>query len=186
MTYCAERTKLFVKAGRELATKLLPAPFALWFSDHDTGTQMTIVTSGPGSSWLPVWKGSIWHSSTYEFNDREDAPGLQPGFEHAHGAIESYFVDLAVAAEARRAERERGRLERDAEMASADSTARDAVMKRVALSAAAPELYEALESCIGHLEEMLADAKWHPIGHCPVLDKARAVMAKARGEGTDR
>ena len=74
MTYCVERTLLFAKAGRELAEKLLPRPFKLWYSDHDTGTQMTIVVSGPGSSWLHVWKGSIWRSSQYEFNDRDAVP----------------------------------------------------------------------------------------------------------------
>ena len=44
------------------------------------------------------------------------------------------------------------------------------------------ELLEALELAEGHLAEMLGDPKWHPIGHCPVLDRVRAVLAKARGE----
>ena len=51
------------------------------------------------------------------------------------------------------------------------------------LIAAAPELLAALESCIGHIEET---NKWHPEDHpindCPVLNNARAVIARAKGE----
>ena len=47
------------------------------------------------------------------------------------------------------------------------------------LIAAAPELLDALKDSIGHLEEIGQDLKWHPIGHCPVLDKCRAAVVKA-------
>jgi len=179
MSYCVERTRLFVKAGRELATKLLPAPFTLWYSNHDTGTQMTIVLPGPGGSWLPVWKGSVWHSSQYEFNDRDDKAGLQPDFESARDTIEGYFADLAVACAEREAERKRRQQKCETEHAIAKSAALDAVMQRVALSAAAPELYEALQLV------------WDTYGMDPSVDSSiwqtvRAALAKARGEGTDR
>lgn len=46
------------------------------------------------------------------------------------------------------------------------------------------ELIEALEAAQGHLEEMRLDVKWHPIGHCPVLDKVRTALSRARGDKT--
>lgn len=95
MTYEVARTQLLAKAGRNLAEKLLPKAFKLWHSDHSTGIQMTIVTAA--SPGLPVWKGSIWHSSIYEFNDRGDIPGLQPGFEFARKAIDDYFMAVESA-----------------------------------------------------------------------------------------
>jgi DNA repair exonuclease SbcCD ATPase subunit len=51
------------------------------------------------------------------------------------------------------------------------------------LSALNAELVAALENAEGHLEEMRKDAKWHPIGDCPVLNKVRAALAKAKGVG---
>lgn len=47
------------------------------------------------------------------------------------------------------------------------------------LIAAAPELLDALHDAEGHLEEMRKDHKWHPVEHCPVLDKVRRAIAKA-------
>ena len=114
MTYCVERTNLLARAGREMAERLLPAPFRLWHSDHDTGRQMTIVTEGPNGTWLMVWKGSVWHFSTYEFNDRDDIPGLQPDFAFAKPAIDKYFADVRAEVDTRDAERARAQAARDA------------------------------------------------------------------------
>jgi len=54
-----------------------------------------------------------------------------------------------------------------------------------ALCKAAPEMLEALREAESHLAEELADARFsavHPGGHCPVLDRVRAALAKAKGE----
>lgn len=53
-----------------------------------------------------------------------------------------------------------------------------AAWNRRATDPAVAELVEALGLAEGHLAEMLSDAKWHPIGHCPVLDRIRALLAK--------
>lgn len=45
----------------------------------------------------------------------------------------------------------------------------------------APDLLAALQSAERHLGEMRNDAKWHPIAHCPVLDRVREVIARATG-----
>lgn len=97
MTLCAARTKLLQRAGRERAERLLPAPFSLWYSSHDTGCQMTIVAKG-----MPVWCGSIWYNDIYQFNDRDKIAGLQPDFDFAREVIEQYFA--AVEAEVAQAE----------------------------------------------------------------------------------
>jgi hypothetical protein len=74
---------------------------------------MTIVTAVPGKAPLPVWKGSIWHSSIYEFNDHNDVPGLQPDFSFARDAIEKYFSDVQSAVEKRAAATADGRAARE-------------------------------------------------------------------------
>ncbi len=113
MTYCAERVKLLQKAGRHLSEVLLPEPFSLWYSDHSTGCQMTIVARRDHDH-LPVWKGSIWYSSTYEFNDRDDVAGLQPDFAFAKPVIEKYFADLEAEVSRLAADRDRQNAERAA------------------------------------------------------------------------
>lgn len=104
MTYCAERTHLLAQAGPQIALKLLPEPFVLWYSDHTTGTQMTIATKGSALTAAIVWKGSIWNSHIYEFNDEGDIPGLQPDFEFARAVIDKYFADVEAAIQARNEE----------------------------------------------------------------------------------
>jgi len=101
MSYCVERTRLLALAGRNLAAELLPKAFALWFSSHDTGCQMKIVTAIEGKPQLTVWQGSIWYSHCFEFNDRDDIPGLQPQFGFARETIDRYFKSLAQAVAAR-------------------------------------------------------------------------------------
>jgi hypothetical protein len=63
---------------------------------------MTIVMPQECGQALPVWKGSIWHSSIYEFNDRGAHPGLQPDFEFARDAIECYFAKIQTKVDERR------------------------------------------------------------------------------------
>jgi len=96
----SERVRLMQAAGRDLATELLPAPFKLWYSDHSTGCQMTIVAL-VDKEWLPVWRGSIWYSSIYHFNEMGKIAGLQPDFAFARDVIEKYFSDLQSAVDAR-------------------------------------------------------------------------------------
>jgi hypothetical protein len=128
MTYCVERTNLLRRAGRTLATDLLPKPFLLWYSDHDTGCQMTIVAPAEdGRMPLPVWKGSIWHSSIYEFNDRDDIGGLQPDFAFAKDAIEAYFTEVAAEV----SKREKAAAERRAERAREESEAKQRAIEDV-------------------------------------------------------
>lgn len=128
MTYCVERTRLLAKAGRDLSTKLLPDPFRLWFSDHDTGIQMTIVLPMKGREPLTVWRGSIWHSHIYEFNDRGVIAGLQLDFEFARPVIDEYFDSVAREVEAREANYLAEKQKRDAaveaEKAAAIASAR--------------------------------------------------------------
>jgi hypothetical protein len=50
--------------------------------------------------------------------------------------------------------------------------------RRSTPDAAVAELVEGLNLAKSHLDEMLHDEKWHPIGHCPVLDRANALIAK--------
>lgn len=106
MTYCEARTNLLAAAGEDLAASLLPAPFKLRYSNHSTGRQMTIVAQSEGKPTLTVWRGSVWHSSIYEFNDREAIPGLQPQCEWVESIIAQYFTDVSEAVKARKAERD--------------------------------------------------------------------------------
>lgn len=129
MTYCVERTKLLATAGRELAEKLLPEPFKLWFSNHDTGIQMAIVTGGQP---LFVWRGSIWHSGRYEFNDRDHHPGLQPEFDFAAPVIDKYFEEVAKAVAARNDEYRKQNEQRAAQEATAKAKTIEAVRNAIA------------------------------------------------------
>lgn len=132
MTYCAKETNLLASAGRELAEKLLPKPFSLWYSTHDTGTQMTIVAPGEKRGpALIVWRGSIWHHSRYEFNDKADIPGLQPEFAFASDVIAKYFADVTEAVEARNAEYRRANEARTIAAAEQRAAAIEAVKHQI-------------------------------------------------------
>lgn len=126
MTYCVEETKLLARAGREMAKGLLPEPFSLQFSDHDTGCQMTILAKG-----LPVWKGSIWYSNRYEFNDSENIPGLQPEFDFARPVIEKYFADVRIAVDVRDRQMDALRAARAAEVAAQKRSAIESVRQQL-------------------------------------------------------
>src|SRR5262249_35034118 len=99
MTYCMERTNLLARAGEPLAVDLLPDAFRLYYSNHETGRQMRIVTAAQPAQ--TVWQGAVWHHSRYEFNDRGHVPGLQPDFAFAQTTIDAYFARVSAAVEAR-------------------------------------------------------------------------------------
>jgi hypothetical protein len=117
----SERVKLMQAAGRDLATQLLPAPFKLWYSDHSTGCQMTIVADVGGNP-VDVWRGSLWYSHIYYFNERGKIAGLQPDFAFAKDVIDKYFADLQSAVDAKRKARDE-RLATDAAEAQARKSA---------------------------------------------------------------
>ena len=131
MTYCKERTQLLADAGRTVAMELLPKPFVLWHSNHDTGCQMTIVLPVEGSQPLPVWKGSIWHSGRYEFNDNGDIPGYQPDFDFAKPAIEKYFAAVAEAVEKQKQMYAAANVARSKREAEAKQTALDEARRQL-------------------------------------------------------
>lgn len=131
MTFCTKQTNLLASAGGELAEKLLPKPFCLWHSNHDTGTQMTIVAPNPTGGALIVWRGSVWHHSRYEFNDKDHIPGLQPEFEFSGPVIEKYFSDVAEAVEVRNAEHREANERRAAEAETARLAAIEAIKHQI-------------------------------------------------------
>ena len=127
MTYCAAETKLLQNAGEKIAKELLPEPFQLWFSSHDTGCQMTIVVKTEDRKFLTVWQGSIWYRSNYEFNDRAKIPGLQPDFAFAEPVITKYFDEVRKAVETRDREWAATKAKREAAAQAAKAKAIDSV-----------------------------------------------------------
>jgi hypothetical protein len=117
-------------AGKDLATELLPAPFKLWYSDHSTGCQMTIVAD-VDKELVPVWRGSIWYSSIYNFNERGKISGLQPDFAFAKDVIDKYFADLQIAVDVRRRARDERRAKEAAEAEERKAAGIDAVRRAV-------------------------------------------------------
>jgi hypothetical protein len=47
----------------------------------------------------------------------------------------------------------------------------------------ARSLYEALSLAIDHLEEMRNDDTWHPVGDCPVLNRATEALSDVAAPG---
>ena len=92
---------------------------------------MTIVTKD--ALHLPVWKGSIWYSRIYEFNDSADIPGLQPDFEFACPIIEKYFNDLEAAVNKREVEETTTRQERELSAESQKQNAIATIRQRLLL-----------------------------------------------------
>jgi hypothetical protein len=70
---------------------LLPSPFTLMISDHDTGCQIRIQLAEEGHPTLTAWEGSIWYSSSYLFNDRDKVLGLNPRLEFCSPSLEQFF-----------------------------------------------------------------------------------------------
>lgn len=85
---------------------LLPEPMVLSMSDHSTGCQARIFLQAEGLHTLDVWYGSVWYSSTYEFNDRGKTLGMQPDMEFAQEAVESFFASVQATVDAHDAKKE--------------------------------------------------------------------------------
>ena len=58
--------------------------------------------------------------------------------------------------------------------------AREALAELASLRALLIRAGEALADAVAHLEEMRKDERWHPIGHCPTLDKLRVALTDIR------
>lgn len=102
-------TDLLCKADRRLGKSLyemLPAPFKMRVNDHDTGQIAVIWAEADGLPSIDVWRGSVWYSSRYEFNDEQNPPGFAEGQEWAIQALEDFFGRVKVAFEADETQRE--------------------------------------------------------------------------------
>lgn len=77
--------------GKEKLQSLLPEPFKVTIGAHDTGCQCYVELQAPGRSPLTVWQGSIWYSSSYEFNDRNKILGINPEYLFAQDALVRFF-----------------------------------------------------------------------------------------------
>lgn len=97
-------TDLLCRASRSLGEKavhsLLPAPFGMRINDHDTGQQISIWAKIDEVPQVDIWRGSIWHSYRYEFNDERNPPGYREGAEWAASALEAFFERVRVAFDA--------------------------------------------------------------------------------------
>lgn len=93
---------------------ILPVPFIVYPCSHDTGCQPYIVVKAEGLPTVTVWAGSIWYSSSYEFNDRGRVLGFQPGCEWAEPTVSKFFADLSEAWAGIQAERALERIARNA------------------------------------------------------------------------
>jgi hypothetical protein len=99
----AEQVKLLKSVeysfGREWLNNAIPEHFHLIGGPHSTGCQWEIYLKAEGHPAATVWMGSVWYSSTYEFNDREKVLGFQPGMQFAYPKIEAFFEDIQSAYE---------------------------------------------------------------------------------------
>lgn len=78
--------------GMEAIDLLLPKPLKANIAAHDTGCQVRIYSGQLCSAdHVPIWEGSAWYSSHYEFNDRGKALGLHPQAQFASPIIERFF-----------------------------------------------------------------------------------------------
>lgn len=132
MSYCVNEVRLMRRVGRDVCLSILPKPFLLSFSDHDTGCQMALYTVSEKGQRIEAWKGSEWFSSIYEFNDAKDRPGVQPGFEWAAPLLVEYFAGLQLLADdadARRAQRQtQQQASAEADREAAIAAAREAAL----------------------------------------------------------
>jgi len=106
-----QRARKIIPSGLPL---MLPEPLNLSMYDHDTGCQARIYLAADGLHTLDVWEGSVWYSSSHEFNDRDKVFGMKPDMLFAQEAVESFFSTVQSevdAHEARKAERERNAVE---------------------------------------------------------------------------
>jgi len=102
-----------IELGYDKVITLLPKPFRLYLSDHDTGCQADIVAQADGYETISVWEGSKWYSAHYEFNDRNKTFGLK--HEFARPTIEKFFATLAELISERAKQRASSQLSQKAE-----------------------------------------------------------------------
>lgn len=107
--------------GGDAIKALLPEPFVICISAHSTGCQIDIDLHVEGIEHVKAWRGSVWYSSCYEFNDRNKELGFQSetkGFCETplctfFGAVESAYADKkanqVATAEGRKIEAETSR-----------------------------------------------------------------------------
>jgi hypothetical protein len=91
---------------------------------------MTIVADVDGEK-EPVWRGSIWYSSIYNFNERGKIPGLQPDFAFASDVIEKYFTDLQSVVDARLQARDERMAKQAADAQERKSAGIEAIRRQV-------------------------------------------------------
>ena len=83
---------------------------------------------------VPVWRGSIWYSSIYEFNERDKISGLQPDFAFAKDVINKYFTDLQSEVDSRRKARDDRRAREAAEAQDRKTAGIEAIRRQVVSS----------------------------------------------------
>jgi hypothetical protein len=110
--------------GTEYLQSLLPEPFKLWVSDHDTGCQVTIDARTEGKPVLTAYRGSIWYSSCYEFNDDKKLLGVAPAFGFARDVLNDFFTNASDALATKTAS---AAMNSAADKASADRSRDDAL-----------------------------------------------------------
>lgn len=94
----AEIVKLLRDARYDVdLASFLPEPFKLTVGAHDTGCQPYIWARAEGVPQVLVWRGSVWYSGYYEFNDRDNILGYQPGCEWASPVLDKFFIDVSEA-----------------------------------------------------------------------------------------
>ena len=117
MSFYIDEVKLLQAARGEEIEALIPKGLRVELHSHSTGCQPIIVTTDAGNHL--VWQGSLWYSASYDFNDHDKKPGIQPGFELLSPLIDRFFRDLAATIAQRKADEavaaERAKLEREQE-----------------------------------------------------------------------
>lgn len=102
-----------------------PPPLCISVSDHDTGCQINVTLSRENMPAIMVWRGSVWYSSCYEFNDRNKQLGWNPETEFCHARVVAIFEKIREDAAAVVAGREADRV---------NETAKKACERRAALA----------------------------------------------------
>lgn len=78
--------------GPNIIKDLLPSFLKFYYNDHDTGCQSRICFNESNIETIIVWDGSIWYSSTYEFNDKDKNLSLNPECEFTAEKISDFLL----------------------------------------------------------------------------------------------
>lgn len=84
------------RLGTDAIASIAPPSMTVHVGAHSTGCQPRIVLKADDLPAIDVWRGSIWYSSIYDFNDRGKVFGIQPGLEWAKPQIDAFFDTLAA------------------------------------------------------------------------------------------